>query len=84
MSGFSFLSFPLLVCLTIGAYSKWLDAAPTGLSFLPSLIDILVSGMNVSEDTAAAAALAFRHICNGIDSPLSSIFCHYFSLQYFF
>ncbi|KAG5536759.1 hypothetical protein RHGRI_024256 [Rhododendron griersonianum] len=60
------------VCLTIGAYSKWLDAAPTGLSFLPSLIDILVSGMNVSEDTAAAAALAFRHICNGIDSPLSN------------
>ncbi|KAE9467322.1 hypothetical protein C3L33_00766, partial [Rhododendron williamsianum] len=56
--------------LKIGAYSKWLDAAPTGLSFLPSLIDILVSGMNVSEDTAAAAALAFRHICNGIDSPL--------------
>lgn len=78
MSGFSFLfiSFPILVCLTIGAYSKWLDAAPAGLSFLPSLIDILVSGMSVSEDTAAAAALAFRHICNGIDSPRSSSLCH--------
>ncbi|GFS32677.1 ARM repeat superfamily protein [Actinidia rufa] len=58
------------VCLTVGAYSKWLHAAPTGLSFLPSLIDILVSGMSMSEDSAAAAALAFRHICNGIDSPL--------------
>ncbi|CAA2959905.1 transportin MOS14 [Olea europaea subsp. europaea] len=52
------------VCLTIGAYSKWLDAAPSGLSFLPALIDILVSGMSMSEDSAAAAALAFRHICD--------------------
>ncbi|KAI7986510.1 Transportin MOS14 [Camellia lanceoleosa] len=52
------------VCLTIGAYSKWLDASPSGLSFLPPLIDILVSGMSMSEDSAAAAALAFRHICN--------------------
>ncbi|KAI8018791.1 Transportin MOS14 [Camellia lanceoleosa] len=52
------------MCLTIGAYSKWLDAAPSGLSFLPPLIDILVSGMSMSEDTAGAAALAFRHICN--------------------
>lgn len=53
------------MCLVIGAYSKWLDAAPNGLSVLPQLIDILVSGMSVSEDTAAAAALAFRHICGG-------------------
>ncbi|XP_071710316.1 transportin MOS14-like isoform X1 [Rutidosis leptorrhynchoides] len=52
------------VCLTIGAYSKWLDAAPNGPSFLPSVIDILVSGMSMSEDSAAAAALAFRHICD--------------------
>ncbi|XP_057479377.1 transportin MOS14-like isoform X2 [Actinidia eriantha] len=52
------------VCLTVGAYSKWLHAAPTGLSFLPLLIDIIVSGMTMSEDSAAAAALAFRHICN--------------------
>ncbi|XP_052183861.1 transportin MOS14 isoform X2 [Diospyros lotus] len=52
------------VCLTIGAYSKWLDAVPSGLSFLPPLIDILVNGMSMSEDSAAAAALAFRHICN--------------------
>lgn len=51
------------VCLTIGAYSKWLDASPNGVSALPSLIDILMNGMSTSEDTAAAAALAFRHIC---------------------
>ncbi|GMH21453.1 hypothetical protein Nepgr_023295 [Nepenthes gracilis] len=52
------------VCLTIGAYSKWLDASSSGLSVLPSLVDILMSGMSTSEDTAAAAALAFRHICD--------------------
>lgn len=52
------------VCLTIGAYSKWLDASSNGLSILPSLVDILMSGMSTSEDTAAAAALAFRHICD--------------------
>ncbi|KAL9239561.1 hypothetical protein vseg_013870 [Gypsophila vaccaria] len=51
------------VCLTIGAYSKWLDASPNGLSILPSLVDILMRGMSTSEDAAAAAALAFRHIC---------------------
>ncbi|KAL2539507.1 ARM repeat superfamily protein [Abeliophyllum distichum] len=58
------------VCLTIGAYSKWLDAAPSGLSFLPALIDILVSGMSMSEDSAAAAALAFRHICDDCKKKL--------------
>ncbi|KAG2679073.1 hypothetical protein I3760_11G033900 [Carya illinoinensis] len=52
------------VCLTIGAYSKWLDSASNGLSILPSLIDILMSGMGTSEDSAAAAALAFKHICD--------------------
>ncbi|CAO2818179.1 unnamed protein product [Amaranthus hypochondriacus] len=52
------------VCLTIGAYSKWLDASSNGLSILPSLVDILMNGMSTSEDTAAAAALAFRHICD--------------------
>ncbi|XP_051116858.1 transportin MOS14 isoform X2 [Andrographis paniculata] len=58
------------VCLTIGAYSKWLDTAPSGLSFLPPLIDILVGGMSISEDTAAAAALAFRHICDDCKKKL--------------
>ncbi|KAL5544316.1 hypothetical protein UlMin_008100 [Ulmus minor] len=52
------------VCLTIGAYSKWFDAASSGLSILPSVLDILMSGMGTSEDCAAAAALAFRHICD--------------------
>ncbi|KAF8399370.1 hypothetical protein HHK36_015235 [Tetracentron sinense] len=54
------------VCLTIGAYSKWLDAAPSGFSILPSVIEILMSGMSTSEESAAAAALAFRHICDGL------------------
>ncbi|QCD80913.1 transportin MOS14 [Vigna unguiculata] len=52
------------VCLTIGAYSKWLDSASCGLSVLPSVLDILMNGMGTSEDCAAAAALAFRHICD--------------------
>ncbi|KAF9624704.1 hypothetical protein IFM89_012997 [Coptis chinensis] len=52
------------VCSTIGAFSKWLDAAPSGFSVLPSVVDILMSGMSTSEDSAAAAALAFRHICD--------------------
>ncbi|CAK9184734.1 unnamed protein product [Ilex paraguariensis] len=59
------------VCLIVGAYSKWLDAASCGLSFLPSVIDILVSGMSMSEDSAAAAALAFRHICDDCGKKLS-------------
>lgn len=58
------------VCLTIGAYSKWLDSASNGLSMLASLIDILMSGMGTSEDSAAAAALAFKHICDGEESVL--------------
>ena len=61
------------MCLTIGAYSKWLDAAPGGLSIFPSVIDILMSGMSISEDSAAAAALAFKHICDGTDS----LACYY-------
>ncbi|XP_077219523.1 ARM repeat superfamily protein isoform X2 [Tasmannia lanceolata] len=51
-------------CLTIGAYSKWLNAAPTELSMLPLVIDTLTRGMSTSEDSAAAAALAFRHVCD--------------------
>ncbi|CAA0826639.1 ARM repeat superfamily protein [Striga hermonthica] len=58
------------VCLVIGAYSKWLDGAPSGISFLPPLIDILVSGMSISEDSAAAAAVAFRHICDDCKKKL--------------
>ncbi|KAG2293291.1 hypothetical protein Bca52824_039960 [Brassica carinata] len=51
-------------CLLVGAYSKWLNAAPASVSILPSIIRILMSGMGASEDCAAAAALAFRHICD--------------------
>lgn len=58
------------VCSTIGAYSKWLDASTNGSSFLPSLLDILVSGMNLCEDSAAAAALAFRNLCSDCKKEL--------------
>ncbi|XP_047968698.1 transportin MOS14 isoform X1 [Salvia hispanica] len=58
------------VCYVIGAYSKWLDTAPSGPSFLSPLINILVSGMSISEDTAAAAAVAFRHICDDCKKKL--------------
>jgi transportin-3 len=53
------------VCLTIGAYSKWLDASSDGFPLLSSVIKVLLSGMSKSEDSAAAAAVAFRHICDG-------------------
>ncbi|KAK9669348.1 hypothetical protein RND81_13G124800 [Saponaria officinalis] len=62
------------VCLTIGAYSKWLDASSNGLLILPSLVDILMSGMSTSEDAAAAAALAFRHICDDCRKKLCGSF----------
>ncbi|XP_044477067.1 transportin MOS14-like [Mangifera indica] len=58
---------PLLlqtVCLTVGAYSKWLDAVSSDPSILASVLGMLTSGMGVSEDSAAAAAVAFRHICD--------------------
>ncbi|KAG6410313.1 hypothetical protein SASPL_128371 [Salvia splendens] len=55
----------LVLCLVIGAYSKWLDAAPSGSSFLSPLINILVSGMSVSEDTAAAAAAVAFPVSDG-------------------
>ncbi|KAJ6817034.1 transportin MOS14 isoform X2 [Iris pallida] len=51
------------VCSTIGAYSKWISAAPLELSILPPLVDILTRGMSTSEDSSAAAALAFKYIC---------------------
>ena len=70
------------MCLTIGAYSKWLDSASCGLSVLPSVLDILMNGMGTSEDCAAAAALAFRHICDGIANYSLSIFVFLFIFWY--
>ncbi|KAF9667797.1 hypothetical protein SADUNF_Sadunf15G0060800 [Salix dunnii] len=64
------------VCLTIGAYSKWLDAATDGFPLLSSVIKVLLSGMDRSEDSAAAAAVAFRHICDDCRRKL----CGYFEL----
>ncbi|KAG6485484.1 transportin MOS14-like [Zingiber officinale] len=51
------------VCSTVGAYSKWIDVAPVELSILPPLVGILTKGMSASEDCAAAAAVAFKYIC---------------------
>lgn len=70
------------MCLIVGAYSKWLDAAPSGFSKLPLVIDILMNGMRTSEDSAAAAALAFRHICDGEVSLFLTILLHSFSIWY--
>ncbi|GJS35346.1 mitochondrial fission 1 protein A [Tanacetum coccineum] len=50
----------MVSCLIVGAYTKWIGGALSGLSFLPSVIGILVSGISMSEDSAVAAALAFR------------------------
>lgn len=58
-------AFPFLpVCTTIGAYSKWIDT--NQLNILPPLVDVLTKGMGYSEETAAAAAIAFKYICEGI------------------
>ncbi|XWS37410.1 hypothetical protein CRYUN_Cryun19dG0040500 [Craigia yunnanensis] len=70
------------VCLIIGAYSKWLDAAPSGFSKLPLVIDILMSGMRTSEDSAATAALAFRHICDDCRKKLCAYCKQLFHIYY--
>ncbi|KAF3617582.1 hypothetical protein FXO38_31574 [Capsicum annuum] len=46
-------------------FDKKVNAASNGLSFLPMLIDILVSGMSMCEDSTIAATLASRHISYG-------------------
>ncbi|CAN0903229.1 Transportin MOS14 [Linum grandiflorum] len=70
------------VCLTIGAYSKWLDTAPNGLAVLSSVIKVLLCGMGTSEDSAAAAAVAFRHICDDCRRKLSGYFDDLFSIYH--
>ncbi|KAG9439130.1 hypothetical protein H6P81_019295 [Aristolochia fimbriata] len=55
-------------CLTIGAYSKWLNAAQPEL--LSSIIETLTIGMSISEDSAASASLAFRHVCHDCSGKL--------------
>ncbi|XP_062200572.1 transportin MOS14-like isoform X2 [Phragmites australis] len=59
------------VCSTIGAFSKWIDAAPAELSILPPLVGILNKGMSTSEDTAAAASMAFKYVCEDCRSKFS-------------
>ncbi|XP_038687889.1 transportin MOS14-like isoform X2 [Tripterygium wilfordii] len=70
------------VCLTIGAYSKWLDAASSKISILPTVIDILMRGMGTSEDSAAAAAMAFRHICDDCRRQLCGYFDSLFPIYH--
>ncbi|XP_043813517.1 transportin MOS14 isoform X2 [Manihot esculenta] len=70
------------VCLTIGAYSKWLDAASDGLPLLSSVMKILMHGMGTSEDSAAAAAVAFRHICNDCRRKLCGYFDDLFPIYH--
>ncbi|ONK70738.1 uncharacterized protein A4U43_C04F1020 [Asparagus officinalis] len=59
------------VCSTIGAYSKWINAAPIELAILPPLVDILTRGMSTSEDSSAAAAIAFKYICEDCSKQFS-------------
>ncbi|KAF5734726.1 ARM repeat superfamily protein isoform 2 [Tripterygium wilfordii] len=70
------------VCLTIGAYSKWLDAASSKICILPTVIDILMRGMGTSEDSAAAAAMAFRHICDDCRRQLCGYFDSLFPIYH--
>ncbi|XP_078427860.1 ARM repeat superfamily protein isoform X2 [Wolffia australiana] len=56
------------VCSTIGAYSKSLNVLP---SVLPSLVDILTRGMSSSPESAAAASVAFKYICEDCRGQLS-------------
>lgn len=58
-------------CLTIGCYSKWLSGAPSALSFLPALIEILTRGLSTSDDSSTAAAMALRHVCDACRDKLA-------------
>lgn len=51
--------------LTIGAYADWLGVAPNAPVLLPPLLNLLTMGLAIPEDPAAAAALAFKHVCDG-------------------
>lgn len=75
------LPYLISACLLVGAYSKWLNAAPASVSILPSIIRILMSGMGTSEDCAAAAALAFRHTCDGIVFSLPNLIPSFYFLS---
>ncbi|KAH7662701.1 transportin-3 protein [Dioscorea alata] len=59
------------VCSTIGAFSKWISTAPAELSVIATVVDILTRGMCTSEDSATAAAVAFKYLCE----DCSKMFC---------
>lgn len=58
--------------LTIGAFADWLGVAPSAPSLLPSLLNLLTRGLAIPEDPAAAAALAFKHVCDACRNALVS------------
>ncbi|KAH7433967.1 hypothetical protein KP509_07G095100 [Ceratopteris richardii] len=58
--------------LTIGAYADWLGVASSSLSLLPSLLELLTGGFSIAGDPAAAAALAFKHVCDACRNSLGS------------
>lgn len=61
------LTFLSVASLVTGAYSDWLKHSPRQASLLPPLLNFLTSVLNAknSQDSQAAAALAFRHVCDG-------------------
>lgn len=60
-------------CLTIGAYSKWLSGVPNAASSLPALIEVLTSGLSISDDSSTAAAMALRHVCDACRDKLAGL-----------
>ncbi|RZC49402.1 hypothetical protein C5167_017837 [Papaver somniferum] len=56
--------FPFCTLISV-LENRGIFKTASGFPIFPSVIEILLSGMSASEDSAAAAALAFRHICDG-------------------
>lgn len=59
--------------LTVGAFADWLGVAPSAPALLPSLLQLLTNGLTIPEDPAAAAALAFRHVCDACRNILGNL-----------
>src|SRR5205823_2012 len=53
--------------LIVGRYSNWISE---NSKYLPGLISFVVSGLG-DTNTAAASALAFKHLCDGCANLLS-------------
>ncbi|KAI5076843.1 hypothetical protein GOP47_0008908 [Adiantum capillus-veneris] len=61
------------VFLTIAAYADWLGVAPSASSLLPHLLNLLATGFSIPDDPAAAAALAFKHVCDACRNILGGL-----------